>query len=141
MALPQPRDDVGAARGDLGRARQALAETAKHTDDLIASLPEPGKRSAKQHATAAAAHDVIRTVRSHFMELHAEAVYDELTGHRTCYLRLPELVEAAAAVGQDRQAVARVECRAGRFAQQAGHDPRLGQVDLVEKDHRVDLPG
>src|SRR5206468_4430026 len=96
MALPPPHDDVGAARGDLGRARQALAETAKHTDDLIASLPEPGKRSAEQHATAAAEHDVIRTVRSQFMDLHAEAVYDELTDHRTCYLRLPELVEAAA---------------------------------------------
>jgi len=96
MALPQPYDDAGAARGDLGRARQALAETAKHTDDLIESLPEPGKRSAKQHATAAAAHDVIRTVRSHFMDLHADAVYDELTDRRTCYLRLPELVEAAA---------------------------------------------
>ena len=96
MALPQPHDDAGAARGDLGRARQALAETAKHTDDLIASLPEPGKRSAKQAANAAAAHDVIRTVRSHFMDLHAEAVYDELTDHRTRYLRLPELVEAAA---------------------------------------------
>lgn len=96
MALPQPHDDAGAARGDLGRARQALAETAKHTDDLIASLPEPGKRSAKHDANAAAAHDVIRTVRSHFMDRHAEAVYDELTDHRTRYLRLPELVEAAA---------------------------------------------
>jgi thioesterase DpgC len=96
MALPQPHDDAGAARGDLGRARQALAETAKHTDDLIASLPESGKRSAKHDANAAAAHEVIRTLRSHFMDLHAEAVYDELTDHRTCYLRLPELVEAAA---------------------------------------------
>ena len=96
MALPQPQDDVGAVRGDLGRARQALAETAKHTDDLIASLPEPGGRSAEQHATAAAAHDAARAVRSHFMDVHAEAVYDELTGYRGRYLRLPELVEAAA---------------------------------------------
>jgi thioesterase DpgC len=80
----------------LGRARQALAETAKHTDDLIASLPEPGERSPEQHATAAAAHDGVRAVRSHFMDVHAEALYDELTDGRGRYLRLPELVAAAA---------------------------------------------
>jgi hypothetical protein len=41
-ALPQPHDDAGAVRTGLGRARQALAETPRHTDDQIASLPEPG---------------------------------------------------------------------------------------------------
>jgi (3,5-dihydroxyphenyl)acetyl-CoA 1,2-dioxygenase len=97
MALPRPEDEVGAVRGDLGRARQALAETAKHTDDLIASLPEPRERSAEQHATAAAAHDAARAVRSHFMDVHAEEVYDELTDSRRRYLRLPELAAAAAA--------------------------------------------
>jgi (3,5-dihydroxyphenyl)acetyl-CoA 1,2-dioxygenase len=96
MALPRPRDGAGAVREDLGRARQALAETAKHTDDLIASLPEPRERSEEQYATAAAAHDIARVVRSHFMDVHAEAVYDELTDYRGRYLRLPELVEAAA---------------------------------------------
>jgi len=96
MAMPQPQDDVGAVRGDLGRARQALADTSKHTDDLIASLPEPAERSAEQQATAAAAHDAARAVRSHFMDVHAEAVYDELADCRGRYLRLPELVEAAA---------------------------------------------
>ena len=83
-------------RGDFGRARQALTEAAKQTEDLIASLPEPGERSAEQHATAAAAHSAVRAVRVHFLDVHAEAVYDELTGHRSCYLRLPELAEAAA---------------------------------------------
>jgi len=96
MALPRPHDDAGAVRSGLGRARQALAETAKHTDDRIASLPEPGERSAGHHATAAAAHDAARAVRCHFIGVHADAVYDELTGGRCRYLRLPELVEAAA---------------------------------------------
>lgn len=94
--MPQPQADVGAVRGDFGRARQALTEAAKQTEDLIASLPEPGERSAEQHATAAAAHSAVRAVRVHFLDVHAEAVYDELTGHRSCYLRLPELAEAAA---------------------------------------------
>lgn len=111
MVFAQQQDDAGAVRGELGRAelghpgvghaelgraRQAVAETAKRTDDLIASLPEPGDRSAEQHAAAAAAHDAARAVRSHFMDNHAEAVYNELTDGR--YLRLPELVEAAAVV-------------------------------------------
>jgi thioesterase DpgC len=97
MASPRTQTEADAVRADLGRARQALAELAKPTDDLIASLPEPGRRSAEQHAAAAAAHDAIRAVRSHFMDVQAEAVYDELTDERRRYLRLPELVRAAAA--------------------------------------------
>jgi (3,5-dihydroxyphenyl)acetyl-CoA 1,2-dioxygenase len=94
--LPQPQDNIGAARGDLSRARRVLAEAAKHTDDLIASLPEPVGRSAEQRATAAAAHDALRAVRTRLLDVHAEAVYDELTGCRGRYLRLLELVESAA---------------------------------------------
>jgi len=94
--LPQPQDNIGAARGDLSRARRVLAEAAKHTDDLIASLPEPVGRSAEQRATAAAANDALRAVRTRLLDVHAEAVYDELTGCRGRYLRLLELVESAA---------------------------------------------
>ncbi len=96
MALRQPHDDAGAVRGELARARHALSEAAKRTDELIASLPEPGQRSARQRATAAAAHDAARAARGVFMDTHAEAVYHELTDRRTCYLRLGELVETAA---------------------------------------------
>ena len=84
-------------RGELARARHALSETSERTEELIASLPEPGQRSPRQRATAEAAHDAARVVRSLFMDTHAEAVYQELTDGRTRYLRLPELVEAAAA--------------------------------------------
>ena len=80
----------------MSRARRVLAEAAKHTDDLIASLPEPVGRSAEQRATAAAAHDALRAVRTRLLDVHAEAVYDELTGCRGRYLRLLELVESAA---------------------------------------------
>jgi (3,5-dihydroxyphenyl)acetyl-CoA 1,2-dioxygenase len=85
-----------AVHRDLGCARQALAEAAKHADDLIASLPEPAERSPEQQAAAAAAHDAVRAVRCDFLDGQADAVYDELTGHRGRYLRLPELVAAAA---------------------------------------------
>jgi (3,5-dihydroxyphenyl)acetyl-CoA 1,2-dioxygenase len=97
MALARQQGGVGTARGDLGRARQTLAEAAKRADDVIAALPEPAGRSAEERATAAEAHDAARAVRSQFLDVHAEAVYDELTGCRRRYLRLPELVESAAA--------------------------------------------
>jgi (3,5-dihydroxyphenyl)acetyl-CoA 1,2-dioxygenase len=96
MALPLPQVGTRAVRGELSRARPALIEAAARADGLMASLPEPAGRSPQQHAVAAAAHDALRTMRSHFMNVHAEAVYDELTGIRSRYLRLPELVEAGA---------------------------------------------
>jgi thioesterase DpgC len=97
MTLRRPRDDIRAVRGELSRARHVLAQVAAHADDVIASLPEPGKRSAEQRAIAAAAHDTARGVRGHFMDAQAERVYDELTGRRGRYLRLAELVDAASA--------------------------------------------
>jgi (3,5-dihydroxyphenyl)acetyl-CoA 1,2-dioxygenase len=97
MALRLSQDDIRAVRGELSRARHALTASAGRAEDLIASLPDPEERSSEQLAVAAVAHDATREVRAHFMDVHAEAVYDELTGSRGRYLRLPELVEAAAA--------------------------------------------
>jgi thioesterase DpgC len=97
MTQAQHQGDAGAVRGDLGRARQTLAETAKRAGDVIASLPEPAGRSAEERATVAEAHDAARAVRCQFLDVHAEAVYDELTSYRGRDLRLPELVESAAA--------------------------------------------
>jgi thioesterase DpgC len=96
MALRQPQDDVEAVRGELSGARQVLSEASEHTDDMIASLPEAGQRSSRQDAIADAALDAARGTRSLFMDAHAEAVYAELTDCRGRYLRVPELVEAAA---------------------------------------------
>jgi (3,5-dihydroxyphenyl)acetyl-CoA 1,2-dioxygenase len=88
-------DRSWAVRGDLPRARRALAEAGACADHLIASLPEPAKRSPEQRASAAVAHEAARRLRSQFMDAHADAVYDELTGRRDRYLRLAELVAAA----------------------------------------------
>jgi (3,5-dihydroxyphenyl)acetyl-CoA 1,2-dioxygenase len=73
MALRLPQDDIRAVRGELSRARQVLARIATLVDDDA------------------------RAMRSHFMEMHAESVYEELTDGRDRCLRLPEIVEAAAA--------------------------------------------
>jgi thioesterase DpgC len=96
MVPRQPLGDVQALRAELGRARYAVLEASQRTDDVIASLPEAGQRSPQERAIAGAAIDAARAARSVFMDCHAEAAYDELTGCRGRHLRLPELVEAAA---------------------------------------------
>lgn len=98
MTPRQPRDQAEAVRGELARARHALSEASERADELIASLPEPGERSPRQRAAAEAAHGAARVVRAVFMNTHAEAVYEELTGGRARYQRLPELVGTAAVV-------------------------------------------
>ncbi|WP_260478279.1 (3,5-dihydroxyphenyl)acetyl-CoA 1,2-dioxygenase DpgC [Nonomuraea sp. WAC 01424] len=76
--------------------RRVLAEAARRADDLLAGLPAPPARDAAQHEAASTALDGIRALRTHYMEAHAEEIYDELTAGRTRYLRIDELVWAAA---------------------------------------------
>lgn len=96
-ARAEQADDLRVADPGLAAARQALASCAGRTDDLLASLPEPGLRSPAQRAAAAAAKDRARGMRARFLDVHAEAVYAELTGGRSRYLRVAELAAAAAA--------------------------------------------
>ncbi|MFE2428510.1 (3,5-dihydroxyphenyl)acetyl-CoA 1,2-dioxygenase DpgC [Streptomyces sp. NPDC059373] len=74
----------------------SLPEAAARVEQLVASLPEPGSRSPEQRAQIAAAKDAARALRVRFLDAHADAVYDRLTEDRGRYLRLAELVEAAA---------------------------------------------
>jgi thioesterase DpgC len=96
---PAPvREDLPAVSAtDLTGARRALAEVARRTSQVLAGLPEPGQRSPAQRGAAAAAKDAARALRCQFLDAHAGAVYDELTGSRTRYLRVAELAAAAAA--------------------------------------------
>ena len=94
---PGLEKDLQAMHADLASARQALATAAGHVADLLEELPELGLRSPEQRAEAVAAKDRARAARARFMDLHADAVYDELTDGHTRYLRLAELAEAAAA--------------------------------------------
>ncbi|AMW15169.1 enoyl-CoA hydratase [Streptomyces qaidamensis] len=83
--------------GGLAHARIALAKAAARADEVIAALPEPARRSSAQRAAAAAARSEVRELRAAFLGVHADAVYDELTGGRTRYLRVAELADGAAA--------------------------------------------
>ncbi|MFD2420190.1 (3,5-dihydroxyphenyl)acetyl-CoA 1,2-dioxygenase DpgC [Amycolatopsis pigmentata] len=76
--------------------RRVLAKAAQQVDDLLAELPAPPARTAAQRDEAASALDRIRTMRADYVEAHAEEIYEELTAGRTRYLRIDELVRAAA---------------------------------------------
>ncbi|MFI0479435.1 (3,5-dihydroxyphenyl)acetyl-CoA 1,2-dioxygenase DpgC [Actinomadura sp. 9N215] len=119
------RDDPQAVRQavrapDLADAREALAAAARRTDELLAALPEPGRRSPEQREAAEAAKDGARALRCLFMDAHADAVYAELTGGRTRHRRLAELAEAAASAfpglvpSADRLAAERVRPQAAK---------------------------
>jgi thioesterase DpgC len=73
-----------------------LAEAARLVDDLLGALPAPPDRDSAQRAAASSALDGIRAMRAGHVAAHAEEIYDELTEGRTRYLRIGELVLAAA---------------------------------------------
>ncbi|MFJ2833634.1 (3,5-dihydroxyphenyl)acetyl-CoA 1,2-dioxygenase DpgC [Streptomyces sp. NPDC087263] len=75
----------------------ALREAADRVDALVAALPEPGSRLPEERTEIAAAKDTARALRTRYLQTHADAVYDRLTGGGLDELRLDELVAAAAA--------------------------------------------
>ncbi|WP_345018924.1 (3,5-dihydroxyphenyl)acetyl-CoA 1,2-dioxygenase DpgC [Actinomadura keratinilytica] len=81
---------------DLSTARERLAEAAQHVEDLVAAAPDPAEREPEVRERIAAATGAVRALRARFMDVHADAVYDELTDGRAVELRMAELVEAAA---------------------------------------------
>ena len=82
--------------GDL--ARDAAAATAAWTaaHSLLARLPRRPRRSAAEQAAAASLLADTRRLRESFLRLHAREVYDRLTAGRTRFLRIQEVVDAAA---------------------------------------------
>lgn len=86
--------------GTAGTAPEAAWATAANAAarefGLLSALPPPAERGPAQLAEAAEAKNAARTVRSRFLQAHAEEVYDRLTRGRSLSLRLPELLAAAA---------------------------------------------
>lgn len=75
----------------------ALADLARRCETELAALPEPADRDETQRARAADLHRELRRARVRYFDQHVEEIYDKLTGGRLLPLRIPELVEAAAA--------------------------------------------
>jgi (3,5-dihydroxyphenyl)acetyl-CoA 1,2-dioxygenase len=64
--------------------------------DLIARLPKKPARNPAQAAAASAILTAARAHREHFLAAHCEELYDELTRQRSRFIRLDDLVFAAA---------------------------------------------
>ncbi|MER5883120.1 (3,5-dihydroxyphenyl)acetyl-CoA 1,2-dioxygenase DpgC [Streptomyces sp. NPDC001941] len=81
--------------GELSTARKALLAGAAEAEDVLAALPDPADRTPEQREAAATAKSAARGLRGRFLSVHADAVYEELTGGRSRRPRLAELAGAA----------------------------------------------
>jgi thioesterase DpgC len=64
--------------------------------ELLARLPKKPARNATEAGAAAAILAAAREQREHFLAVHCEVLYDELTRDRSKFIRLQDLVFAAA---------------------------------------------
>jgi len=88
-AAPHATADFAGDRGSHVRFWQRC-------DELIRRLPQKPARSRAEAAAAQCIFLAARDVRERFLRAHVEALYNELTSNRSRFVRLEELVFAAA---------------------------------------------
>jgi (3,5-dihydroxyphenyl)acetyl-CoA 1,2-dioxygenase len=76
--------------------RRRYAQFWKMADELLARLPRKPDRSAAEAAMAQSILAAAREQRERFLRAHVDMLYDELTRQRTRFVRLEDLVFAAA---------------------------------------------
>jgi thioesterase DpgC len=99
--------------------------------ELLARLPKKPARNAGEAVAAAAILSAARDSRERFLAVHAEVVYDGLTGGRSRFMRLDQLVAAAA------EAVPGLTPSKAQLASEAG--VRQGDKDGLEVDQGIFL--
>lgn len=80
----------------LAAAWQGPGTLVLRAEEVLADVPRKADRTPEQRARVIAATDDARRARTAFLAEHGQDVYDALTGNRTRYLRLDELLDAAA---------------------------------------------
>jgi (3,5-dihydroxyphenyl)acetyl-CoA 1,2-dioxygenase len=91
LLAASPRDSA-----DYHGDRRRYAQFWKIADELLARLPRKPDRSPAEAATAQSILAAAREHRERFLRAHVDMVYDELTRQRTRFVRLEDLVFAAA---------------------------------------------
>ncbi len=98
------QDEVGAwfaalppRTSEIAEDRRRYTEFWQQCDALIARLPRKPKRSRAGAEAAQMIFAAARAARERFLTAHANALYDELTQRRSRFVRLEDLVFAAAA--------------------------------------------
>jgi thioesterase DpgC len=84
------------ATGDYRRDVAAFARTWRQGADLLAALPGKPSRSAGEARAAALIQDTDRAARDAFLAVHAQTLYRALTKDFTRFVRVDDLVYAAA---------------------------------------------
>jgi thioesterase DpgC len=90
------RASVPAASGDLGLDSQKFSAYWSLADSLLERLPAKPKRTTQEADAAAAIHAAARSVRAAFLQRHAPALYAILTRDLARFVRVEDLVFAAA---------------------------------------------
>jgi hypothetical protein len=81
--------------GVLAEDGHALSNFCRRCAGLLARLPAKPRRDLAEEAAAELIKQHARQARVRFMQAHAEALYDSLTGGRSRFLRVDELLRAA----------------------------------------------
>jgi thioesterase DpgC len=89
-------NDRPKATGDYRRDAAAFAKTWRRGADLLAALPNKPSRSAAQARAAALIQSTDRTARDAFLAAHAAMLYRALTRDFSTFVRVEDLVYAAA---------------------------------------------
>lgn len=82
--------------GDLAQDRRSHCEFWRRSDELLARLPKKAARGPAEATVAEAIRQQAREARERFLCRHTWAIYAELTRDLTRFLRVEELVYAAA---------------------------------------------
>src|SRR5262245_33600180 len=90
-AATEPR-----AAGDYDRDVASFGAFWRNARTLLHRLPPKPQRNGEQAAAAAAILAATRQSRERFLAAHAERLYDRLTGDRSRFVRVEDLVFAAA---------------------------------------------
>jgi thioesterase DpgC len=83
-------------RERLDRDAQTAAEYFRRGDELVRRLPPKRDRDERQQAAAEALLEASRAVRTRFLRVHADPIYAELTDDYGRFVRLDDLIYAAA---------------------------------------------
>lgn len=85
-----------ALSGDLKADAAACGQYWRRLDEALGRLPPKARRSTEEATAAGEIVQAGRQARDRFLRVHARAVYDALTHHRTKFVRVDELCRAAA---------------------------------------------
>jgi thioesterase DpgC len=90
------RAAVPAGAAGLAADRRRYADFWGRGDALVAALPPRPRRNPAEAAAVAALLSAGRAARERFLAAHARPIYDEITAGRTRFVRIEDLVFAAA---------------------------------------------